>query len=342
MEVMSGAGARELEADQTFTIRVTDEREPPGIPEAPTFSGETVESMTINWSEPDNTGPAISDYDVQCREKGTGRFIDGQHEGPGLSLTLDDLEPGTVYEVQVRATNDEGTSDWSESGDGMTVTPLTVQMTSDIEPPVEGPFTVRFSFSEPVTGFSPNDIETGQDPACMDDQNTPVFCDPLIGPLETIDDRIFTAAVTPGTDRVAHNYTLNLTVPTGRVSSLTGNKPNEEAMLAVRVAPPEVTLPISAIGLSASAGDSEVTLRWNRATENGGSPIIRYEYRHAAVGEEWGDWENAAAGARRITVENLINDQEYVFEARAVNALGKGPAEMVMETPVRSTGKVVR
>ena len=130
MEVRSGAGARELEAEQTFTLRVTDEREPPGIPEAPTFSGETAESMTVNWSEPENTGPAITDYDVQYREKGTGRFIDGQHEGPGLSLTLDDLEPGTAYEVQVRATNDEGTSNWSESGEGMTVTPLTVQMTS--------------------------------------------------------------------------------------------------------------------------------------------------------------------------------------------------------------------
>ena len=153
VEVSSGAGARELEAEQTFTLRVTDEREPPGIPEAPTFSGETAESMTVNWSEPDNTGPAISDYDVQYREKGTGRFTDGGHEGPGLSLRLDDLEPGTVYEVQVRATNDEGTSNWSESGEGMTITPLTVQMTPDLPPPVEGPFTVRFNFSEMVRGF---------------------------------------------------------------------------------------------------------------------------------------------------------------------------------------------
>ena len=338
VEVRSGAGARELEAEQTFTVRVTDEREPPGVPETPAFSGETAESLTVHWSEPDNTGPPIIDYDVQYREKGTGRFTNGGHDGPGLSLTLDDLEPGTAYEVQVRATNDEGRSDWSESGEGLTITPLTVQMASDIEPPVEGPFMVRFIFSEPVRGFSPNDIETGQDPACMDDQNTPVFCDPVIGPLETIDDRIFTASLTPRTDGVAHNYTLTLTVPTGRVSSLTGNKPNEEAMLAVRVAPPEVTLPISAIGLSASAGDSEVTLRWNRPANTGGSPIIRYEYRHAAVGEEWGDWEHAAAGARGITVENLINDQEYVFEARAVNALGKGPAETAMATPVRNTG----
>ena len=83
VEVRSGAGARELTSEQTFTVTVTDEQEPPGIPEAPTFSGETADGLTVNWSEPDNTGPAISDYDVQYREKGTGRFSDGQHEGPG-------------------------------------------------------------------------------------------------------------------------------------------------------------------------------------------------------------------------------------------------------------------
>ena len=154
VEVRSGAGTRELEAEQTFTVRVTNEREPPGIPEAPTFSGGTAVSMTVHWSEPDNTGPAITDYDVRYREGGSGGFTDARHEGPGLSLTLDDLEPGTAYEVQVRATNDEGTSDWSESGEGMTVAPLRVPMTSDLPPPVESAFAVRFSFSEPVRGFT--------------------------------------------------------------------------------------------------------------------------------------------------------------------------------------------
>ena len=197
VEVRSGAGARELEAEQTFTIRVTDEREPPEVPEAPAISGETADSLTVSWSEPENTGPAITDYDVQYREKGMGRFIDGDQQGPGRTLTLSDLEPGTVYEVQVRATNDEGTSDWSESGEGMTITPLTVGMTSGTEPPVSGPFTVRFSFSEPVTGFGGSDVETGQDPACVDDQNNTVFCDPGIGALQTADDRVFTTTVTP-------------------------------------------------------------------------------------------------------------------------------------------------
>ena len=334
VEVRSGAGARELEAEQTFTVRVTDEREPPGIPEAPTFSGETAESMTVNWSEPDNTGPAITDYDVRYREKGTGRFIDGQHEGPGRSLTLDNLEPGTAYEVQVRATNDEGTSDWSESGEGMTVTPLTVQMTTDLPPPVEGPFTMRFRFSETVRGFTSNDIETQQEPACTDSANNPVFCNPSFAALQTTDDRIFTTTVTPRTDQVNHNYTLTLTVPAGRVTSAAGNKPNEEAMLEVRVAPPGVTVPISSIGLTANSGNGQVTLRWNTPTNTGGAPIVRYEYRWAESGGEFGDWMRVDPSERSATVPNLTNGREYVFEVRGVNALGYGPVETASATPV--------
>ena len=337
VSVRSGAGARELEVEQTFTIRVTDEREPPGVPEAPTFSGETADSLTVSWTEPENTGPAITDYDVQYREKGTGRFIDGDQQGPGLTLTLTDLEPGTVYEVQVRARNEEGTSDWSASGEGMTVTPLTVVMASGADPPVSGPFTVRFSYSEPVTGFSRSDIETGQDPACVDDQNNTVFCDPGIGALQTTDDRVFTATVTPWTDRVAHSYTLRLTVAGGAVRSLAGSKPNEEPEepLEVRVSPPEALEPISSIGFQASPGNGSVRLSWNRPSDNGGSAIIRYEYRYAATGEAWSQWENVGAGTRSVTVGNLVNGREYVFEVRAVSALGKGGVETVTATPER-------
>ena len=337
VEVKSGAGARELEAEQTFTISVTDEREPPDVPEAPTFSGETAESLQVSWSEPDNTGPDITDYDVQYREKGTGRFSGALHEGPGRTLTLSDLNAGTVYEVQVRASNDEGMSDWSNPGEGMTVTPLTVVMASGTEPPVSGLFRVRFSFSEPVTGFSASDIETGQDPACVDDQNNTVFCDPGIGALQTIDDRVFTTTVTPRTDRVAHSYTLTMTVPGGAVRSSVGSKPNEapEEPLEVRVAPPGAPEPVSSIDLRASSGSGSVRLSWNLPTDSGGSAIIRYEVRYQAVGEAWSEWENVGAGSRGVTVGGLVNGREYVFEVRAVNALGKGGAEAARATPER-------
>ena len=290
VEVRSGAGARELEAEQTFTIRVTDEREPPGIPEAPTFSGETSKSMTVNWSEPDNSGPPITDYDVQYREGSSGGFTDAQHEGPGLSLTLDDLEPGTAYEVQVRATNDEGTSDWSESGEGMTIAPLTVQMTPSPPPPVEGAFSLRFSFSEEVRGFTSGDIETQQEPACTDSANNPISCNPTIAALQSTDNRIFTTTVTPRTERVAHNYTLTITVPADRVTSSPDNKPNEATTLDVRIAPPGVTVPISSLGRTASPGNGRVTLRWNAPQNTGGAPIVRYEYR----------WSGERRGVQRL------------------------------------------
>ena len=92
---------------------------------------------------------------------------------------------------------------------------------------------------------------------------------------------------------------------------------------------------ISSIHLSANAGDGEVTLRWNEPSEDGGSAVIRYEVRYQAVGEAWSEWENVGAGARGVTVENLVNGREYVFEVRAVNALGKGGAETVRATPER-------
>ena len=338
VEVRSGTGARELEAEQTFTVRVTDEREPPGVPDAPTFSGETAYSLRVRWREPDNTGPPITDYDVQYREGGSGGFTDAQHEGPGLALTLSDLKAGTVYQVQVQATNEEGTGDWSEPGEGRTIAPLTVQMTPSPPPPVEGAFSLRFSFSEEVRGFTSGDIETQQEPACTDSANNPISCNPTIAALQTTDNRIFTTTVTPRTERVAHNYTLTITVPADRVTSSPDNKPNEATTLDVRIAPPGVTVPISSLGRTASPGNGQVTLRWNAPHNTGGSAIIRYEYRWRESGGEFGDWMRVDPSERSATVPNLTNGREYVFEVRGANALGYGPVETATATPESRDG----
>ena len=338
VEVRSGTGARELEAEQTFTVRVTDEREPPGVPDAPTFSGETAYSLRVRWREPDNTGPPITDYDVQYREGGSGGFTDAQHEGPGLALTLSDLKAGTVYQVQVQATNEEGTGDWSEPGEGRTIAPLTVQMTPSPPPPVEGAFSLRFSFSEEVRGFTSGDIETQQEPACTDSANNPISCNPTIAALQTTDNRIFTTTVTPRTERVAHNYTLTITVPADRVTSSPDPKPNEATTLDVRIAPPGVTVPISSLGRTASPGNGQVTLRWNAPHNTGGSAIIRYEYRWRESGGEFGDWMRVDPSERSATVPNLTNGREYVFEVRGANALGYGPVETATATPESRDG----
>ena len=116
--------------------------------------------------------------------------------------------------------------------------------------------------------------------------------------MQTTDDRVYTATVSPWTDRVAHSYTLRMTVAGGAVRSSVGSKANEEPEepLAVRVAPPGVEEPISSIGLGASSGSGSVRLSWNLPSDNGGSAIIRYEVRYQAVGEAWSEWENVGAG----------------------------------------------
>ena len=92
----------------------------PGKPPAPTVSAATPYSLTVEWTEPENTGPAITDYDVQYREIGSDGFTDAQHEGTARTATLTGLSPDTAYEVQVRASNATGTGAWSESSEGRT------------------------------------------------------------------------------------------------------------------------------------------------------------------------------------------------------------------------------
>ena len=118
-----GTGARALSTDPlTLTITVTDEDEPPAKPDAPTVEAASHSSLDVSWSAPENTGPAIRDYDVQYRKGTTGTFIgtNVEHTGTAITATITGLEPNTSYEVQVRAENEEDTGPWSDSGTGKT------------------------------------------------------------------------------------------------------------------------------------------------------------------------------------------------------------------------------
>ena len=117
----SGAGTRVMTATQTITVTVTDvDTEAPGKPGAPTVSAASATSLSVSWSAPSNAGPAITDYDVQYRAGTSGDWSDGGHVGTATTATLTGLSEDTSYQVQVRATNAEGTGDWSDSGSGTT------------------------------------------------------------------------------------------------------------------------------------------------------------------------------------------------------------------------------
>ena len=108
-------------ARATVTITIIDVDEPPPPPAAPRVSptsGET-DSLDVSWTAPSMTGrPNLSGYELRYGKGGA--WADWSHAGTGIVATIDGLDPGTRYDVQVRAINDEGESDWSPSGDGST------------------------------------------------------------------------------------------------------------------------------------------------------------------------------------------------------------------------------
>ena len=110
-------------ADATVTISVTDVDEPPAAPAAPAVAATTgsTTSLDVTWTAPTNTGkPAIDNYDLQYRQGNSGNFTAGPQDQTGLTASIGSLTAGTSYQVQVRATNAEGDSDWSPSGSGTT------------------------------------------------------------------------------------------------------------------------------------------------------------------------------------------------------------------------------
>ena len=108
----------------TVTITVTDLNEPPLEPGIPAMTQNSETSLTMAWTAPGSTGrPAVTDYDYQYKKTAENTWTEVTNTSiTGASAVINGLETTTSYHVQVRATNDEGTGDWSDSGIGVTRT----------------------------------------------------------------------------------------------------------------------------------------------------------------------------------------------------------------------------
>ena len=109
-------------AEIQVTVAVIDMDEPPSAPSLPRVmaTSSSTTSLDVSWDEPLNTGPAITDYDIQYRVGSAGSFTDWPHSGTDRTTTITALSEGTSYDVQVLGKNDEGIGPWSESGTGST------------------------------------------------------------------------------------------------------------------------------------------------------------------------------------------------------------------------------
>ena len=106
------------------TINVTDvDGEAPGTPFAPTVQTVSSTRLQVNWDAPTNQGPPISDYDYRYREPADQWTEVTNTTITGTTLVITGLTASTSYDVEVRAKNAEGASEWSNPGIGSTNAP---------------------------------------------------------------------------------------------------------------------------------------------------------------------------------------------------------------------------
>ena len=110
---------------------------------------------------------------------------------------------------------------------------------------------------------------------------------------------------------------------------------------------PSTSAPGAPRDLGTAPGDGRVTLAWTAPGSDGAAALEKYRYRVSAnAGSSWDpDWTDVPDGAdagdsaadeTTFTVSGLINGTEYVFQLRAVNSVGEGPAASAADTPVRA------
>ena len=104
------------------TVSVRDTLEAPDKPSAPVVAGRTSTSLALEWVAPGNRGPPISDYDYRYRVAASGQAFTEVVDTPiaATETTIPGLKPATGYEIQIRAENEEGAGEWSESVTGET------------------------------------------------------------------------------------------------------------------------------------------------------------------------------------------------------------------------------
>ena len=322
VQATSGAGDRALTATQTITVTVTDVAEAPAAPAAPTFPSATASSLTVSWAAPTNAGPAITDYDVRWRVKGSGATwteLEDTTDSTDLSATITGLAAATEYEVQVRAENAEGTGAWSPSGDGTTnavanaaptfTSPATASVVEHATTTVLTVVATDSDTADSVTGYA---LTGGADQAQFEIDATsgvltfdmaPDYEDPT--DAEPYNSYVVIVQATSGAGDRALTATQTITVTVTDVAE-------------PPAAPAAPTFP--------SATASGLTVNWAAPT-NAGPAITDYDVRWR-VKTPPGSWteldDTTDSTALTATITGLTAATEYEVQVRAQNAEGTG------------------
>ena len=309
-------------ADADVTISVTDVDEPPDAPATPAVnavSGSTT-SLAVSWVAPANAGkPDIDSYDVQYRVSGTAAWSDGPQNVTGTTTTatatITSLAANTPYEVQVRATNDEGDSGWSTPpGAGRTNAPANTA-------PVFSSSNVSRSIAE--------NTAAGQNVGAVVEATDADAGDTLTYTLGGTDMASFDFVASTGQIRTKSGITYDHeATPSYTVTVTATDSSNATADATVTISVTDVDEPPDAPATPAvnavSGSTTSLAVSW-AAPANAGKPDIdNYDVQYRVTGTAaWSDGpQNVTGTSTTATITSLAANTPYEVQVRATNAEG--------------------
>ena len=241
----------------------------------------------------------------------------------------------TSYDVQVRATNGDGTSDWSGTGTGSTSEPVanrapvfsegasttrTVSENAQANSPVGAPVTATDADNDTLVysldGTDASSFDIGSSSGQIITRASTVL------DASTKSTYSVTVVATDGTERV----TIDVTIRVVEVSNVLPSVPDA----------PTVT------PTAGSATSLDVT--WV-APGNQGPPITDYDYRYKIaqgsggiiIVRPWTEVDDTAITDTMVTIENLTTGTSYEVQIRATNSSGTtGWSDSGTGTPTES------
>ena len=276
----------------------------------------------MNWSEPNNAGrPAITGYDLRYRQGTSGGWTDGPPDLTTTNATIGSLEEDKPYQVQVRATNNDGDSAWSNEGDGRTNAPAN-------RAPAFADDGVTFNFDETVgaeTVQAAADIGAAVTATDEDEDED----DTLNHSLEGADEAKFTIEPSSGQIRtkVGEAYDRETTASYSVIVKADDNK-GGTATIDVTIELDNVSEPPlapAAPTVSPTSGAAmSLDVSWDEPPNTGRPAITGYDLRYSeGTTDNWLNGPQNVTGATAV-IEALERDAPYEVQVLATNADGDG------------------
>ncbi|CAM4765861.1 unnamed protein product [Rotaria magnacalcarata] len=282
---------------------------PPDAPGTPECIGHTSDSITLQWTRPQNDGGnPVKGFIVEKKEKGTDRWIPVNRDPiAGVEYTVPSLANGKEYEFRVAAVNKAGPGEYAKT-DG----PIQAR------PPDVVPHAIGFN------AFSPKEIIV----RAGEDLRIPV---PFVGsPIPQVN-------FAKGSDDIKPDENTQITVKDGIaelfIPKVTGadsgnyactlkNQLGQDTVQMRVIVVDKPDTPEGPIAISDIKPDSCV-LTWKPPKNDGGSPISNYIIEK--LDPKKGEWQKVSSYCRVpfYEVTGLTEGSEYKFRVSAENVYGQ-------------------